>query len=76
AAGETPTTRYNDQFAEDVKRTFQATGMFCFFPIQFWNDNGIGNSANYLSTMLRTDGAPNDVLNNFNALSIIIFSPT
>lgn len=40
AAGETPTTRYNDQFVEDVKRTFQATGMFCFFPIQFWNDNG------------------------------------
>jgi dipeptide/tripeptide permease len=75
AAGETPTTRYNDQFVEDVRRTFQATGMFCFFPIQFWNDNGIGNSASYLSTMLKTDGAPNDVINNFNSLSIIIFSP-
>jgi dipeptide/tripeptide permease len=75
AAGEKPTTRYNDQFVEDVKRTFQATGMFCFFPIQFWNDNGIGNSANYLSTMLTTDGAPNDVLNNFNSLAIILFSP-
>lgn len=40
ANGLTPTTRYNDQFVEDVKRTFQATGMFCFFPVQFWNDNG------------------------------------
>jgi hypothetical protein len=35
----------------------------------------IGNSANYLSTMLRTDGAPNDVLNNFNAFSIMLGSP-
>jgi dipeptide/tripeptide permease len=34
------TTRYNDQFVEDVRRTFQATGMFCFFPVQYWNDNG------------------------------------
>jgi hypothetical protein len=35
----------------------------------------IANSASYLSTMLRTDGAPNDVLYNFNPLSIILFSP-
>jgi dipeptide/tripeptide permease len=75
AHGLTPTTAYNDQFVEDVKRTFQATGMFCFFPVQYWNDNGIGSSANYLSTMLKTDGAPNDVLNNFNPLCIIVCSP-
>ncbi|CAG9951346.1 unnamed protein product, partial [Clonostachys rosea f. rosea IK726] len=39
---------------------------FCLLPVQSWNDNGLANSASYLSTMLRTDGAPNDVLNNFN----------
>ena len=33
-------TRYNDAFVEDVKRALQATGMFCFFPVQIWNDNG------------------------------------
>ncbi|KAI9166372.1 putative peptide transporter ptr2 protein [Paramyrothecium foliicola] len=75
AHGLTVTTRYSDQFVEDVRRTFQATGMFCFFPVQYWNDNGLANAASYLSTMLRTDGAPNDVMNNFNSLSIIIFSP-
>ena len=31
AKGLSPETRYNDQFVEDVKRTTQATGMFCFF---------------------------------------------
>jgi dipeptide/tripeptide permease len=68
-------TRWNNQFVDDVSRTFQAAGIFCFFPIQYLNDNGIGSAANFLSTMLRTDGVPNDVINNFNTLSIIVFAP-
>ncbi|KAK0612785.1 major facilitator superfamily domain-containing protein [Bombardia bombarda] len=68
-------TKWNDQFVEDVRRTFQATGIFCFFPIQYLNDNGIGGAASFLSTMLETNGVPNDVINNFNSLSIIFFAP-
>lgn len=66
---------WNDSFVEDVRRTFQATGMFCFFPIQYINDNGLGISADALSTMLVTDGQPNDLISNFNSLSIIIMAP-
>lgn len=66
---------WNDQFVEDVKRTFEAAGIFCFFPIQSINDNGLGAAASALSTMLTTSGAPNDVMNNFNSLSIIIVAP-
>lgn len=68
-------SHYNDAFVEDVKRTFQATGMFLFFPAQFINDNGLGNAANYLGTMLLNTGVPNDVMSNFNSLSIIIMGP-
>ncbi|KAF2165996.1 hypothetical protein M409DRAFT_66905 [Zasmidium cellare ATCC 36951] len=75
AKGGKPETRYNDQFVEDVKRATQATGMFCFFPVQYWNDNGIGSSANFLSTMLTSNGVPNDVISNFNSLSIICLGP-
>ncbi|KAH8888560.1 MFS general substrate transporter [Thozetella sp. PMI_491] len=75
AAGLSIPTRWNDAFVEDVKRAFQATGIFCFFPIQYLTDNGIGSAASFLSTMLTTDGVPNDVLGNFNSLSIIAFSP-
>ena len=39
------------------------------------NDNGLGGSANALSTMLTTNGVPNDVISNFNSLSIILFAP-
>jgi dipeptide/tripeptide permease len=66
---------WNDQFIEDVRRTFQATGIFSFFPIQYINDNGLGYATGALSTMLKTDGAPNDVIGNFNSLSIIVMAP-
>ncbi|XMA17435.1 hypothetical protein WAI453_010226 [Rhynchosporium graminicola] len=75
AKGSSITVPWNDQFVEDVRRTFQVTGMFCFFPIQYINDNGLGISADALSTMLKTDGVPNDLLGNFNSLSIIIAAP-
>ncbi|KAL4748827.1 hypothetical protein BDW72DRAFT_214557 [Aspergillus terricola var. indicus] len=68
-------TQWNDQFVDDVRRTFQATGIFCFFPIQYINDNGLGGAASFLSTMLKTDGVPNDLISNFNPLSIIVFAP-
>lgn len=75
AVGETPPSRWNDEFVEDVRKTFQATGIFCFFPIQYINDNGLGSAANYLSTELKTNGVPNDVISNFNSLCIIGFTP-
>ncbi|KAK3314467.1 general substrate transporter [Apodospora peruviana] len=68
-------TTWTDEWVDDIRRTFQATGIFCFFPIQYLNDNGIGASASFLSTMLETNGVPNDVINNFNSLSIIAFAP-
>lgn len=66
---------WNDEFVVDVRRTFQATGIFCFFPLQYINDNGLGLSAGALSTMLTTNGVPNDVISNFNSLSIIAMAP-
>jgi dipeptide/tripeptide permease len=75
AAGLSIQTGWNDAFVDDVRRAFQATGIFCFFPIQYLNDNGIGGAAGYLSTMLTTNGVPNDVIQNFNSLSIICSVP-
>lgn len=41
---------WTDGFVEDVRHAFQATGIFCFFPIQMINDNGLGEiSSNLLS---------------------------
>ncbi|KAK2603718.1 peptide transporter ptr2 [Conoideocrella luteorostrata] len=75
AKGLSPENHYSDEFVVDVQRAMQATGMFCFFPVQYWNDNGIGSSANFLGTMLTNNGVPNDVIGNFNSLSIIVLGP-
>jgi dipeptide/tripeptide permease len=75
ATGDSRVVVWNEGFVEDVRRTFQATGMFCFFPIQYINDNGLGIAADALTTMLVTNGVPNDLLYNVNSLSIIVTAP-
>jgi dipeptide/tripeptide permease len=66
---------WNDDFVDDVKRAFGACAIFCFIPIQFINDNGLGGAANIQSNMLLAKGAANDMLSNFNSLVIIVGSP-
>lgn len=65
---------WNDEFVDDVRRTFQATGIFAFFPLQNINDLGLGQAANTATNMLTTNGVPNDVISNFNSLAIIVFA--
>jgi len=67
--------RWDDQFVVDVQRTFQATGIFCFFPMFNINDGGLGAAADALSVMLTTNGVPNDLLGNLNPLIIIFAVP-
>jgi dipeptide/tripeptide permease len=75
ASGSDVVVPWNDDFVEDVRRTFQACGMFCFFPIQAINDNGLGSAADGINTMLTSNGVPNDFLQNFNSILIIIAAP-
>lgn len=66
---------WDDQFVKDVQRTFQAAGIFCFFPVFNINDGGLGAASDALSAMLTTNGVPNDLLTNLNPLIIIIAIP-
>jgi len=75
ASGSNVQVPWNDDFVEDVRRTFQACGMFCFFPIQAINDNGLGSAADGINTMLSSGGVPNDFLQNFNSILIIVTAP-
>jgi dipeptide/tripeptide permease len=70
--GSTKTYDYNDEFVEDVRRTFQACGIFLFMPIYQINDNGIATAANALTASLTTNGLPNDLFDNFNSVAIVI----
>lgn len=52
-----------------------ACAIFLFFPIQQINDGGLGAAANAQSASLTSNGVPNDVLDNFNPLAIILLIP-
>ncbi|TID16792.1 major facilitator superfamily transporter peptide [Venturia nashicola] len=75
AAGKQVTVPWNDEFVDDCARAVQACGIFMFFPIQYINDNGLGEAANAQSTMLTAINVPNDVIGNMNSLIIICTTP-
>ncbi|OJJ45069.1 hypothetical protein ASPZODRAFT_674018 [Penicilliopsis zonata CBS 506.65] len=69
------TVDWSDQLVDDVRRTLVATEIFCYFPIWSVNDGGIGSVASNQGASMTTNGAPNDLLSNLNALAIIIAIP-
>ncbi|KAK9326116.1 H+/oligopeptide symporter [Lipomyces orientalis] len=66
---------WSDKLVEDVRRTLQASFIFLYFPIWTINDGGIGSVATNQGASMVTNGAPNDLLSNFNPLTIIVFIP-
>lgn len=66
---------WTDQLVIDTKRTLAACTIFLYFPIWYSNDGGIGNTLSNQGAAMITNGAPNDLLNNFNPLTIIIVIP-
>ncbi|CCH42577.1 putative membrane protein [Wickerhamomyces ciferrii] len=66
---------WNDQFVQDVKTTFEACKIFLFFVIYNITNGGIGGIQNSQANSLTTNGVPNDLIDNFNPLTIIILIP-
>ncbi|KAI5359360.1 putative proton-dependent oligopeptide transporter family, MFS transporter superfamily [Septoria linicola] len=66
---------WSDKDVDDVRRTMLACAIFLYFPIYNLNDGGIGSVSTSMGSTLTTNGAPNDLLNNFNPLTIIVVVP-
>ncbi|KAG6845295.1 hypothetical protein H0H93_016132, partial [Arthromyces matolae] len=66
---------WDDDFVDEIKRTFQACKLFCFLPIFYMADGGLSTIATSMAGSMTTNGAPNDLLGNFNPLTIIIVAP-
>ncbi|KAJ6064653.1 hypothetical protein N7499_013333 [Penicillium canescens] len=69
------TVSWTDKAVKDVSRTVAACDIFWFYPIWNLNDGGIGSVSTNQGASMVTNGAPNDVLSNFNALTIIFVIP-
>ncbi|KAJ5984696.1 hypothetical protein N7481_006795 [Penicillium waksmanii] len=66
---------WTDKTVAKVATTLQACDIFIYFPIWYMNDGGLGSVQSNQGGSMVTNGAPNDVLNNFNALTIIVTIP-
>ena len=66
---------WDDQLVDDVRRTFSACQIFLYFIVYNLNDGGIGSVLTAQGATMTTAGAPNDLLNNFNPLTIIVAIP-
>lgn len=68
------TATWSDKAVTDVYRTLEACQIFCYFPLWFLNDGGIGATQSNQGAAMSTDGVPNDLLSHFNPLTIIVVS--
>ncbi|KAL5086848.1 POT family-domain-containing protein [Trichoderma sp. SZMC 28011] len=75
AHGKTKPVVWNDHFVEELKRAIRACKVFVFYPI-FWV--GYGQfSTNFVTQagQMNGHGMPNDFMQNFDSISILIFTP-
>jgi dipeptide/tripeptide permease len=66
---------HSDKLVSDIKRTLTACAIFLYIPLYQLNDGGIGPLGSNQGAAMISNGAPNDLLNNFNPLTIIVFTP-
>ena len=73
--GGTAKTRWNDLFIDELKRGLVACRVFVFFPI-YWvvYSQMLNNLVSQAATM-ELHGIPNDIMQNIDSLTIIIFIP-
>ncbi|RFU73016.1 hypothetical protein TARUN_9238, partial [Trichoderma arundinaceum] len=66
---------WTDRAVLDIQRTFEACMVFLYFPIYNLNNGGIGAVLSNQGASMLNNGAPTDLLSNFNPLSIVVFAP-
>ncbi|OJJ61601.1 hypothetical protein ASPSYDRAFT_146144 [Aspergillus sydowii CBS 593.65] len=66
---------WNDHFIDELKRALVACRVFCFYPI-YWVVYG-QFSSNFVTQagQMQGHGIPNDLMQNFDPISIIVFIP-
>lgn len=75
ANGRTQAVPWNDHFIDELKRALRACKVFVFYPI-FWVCYG-QFSTNFVTQagQMEGHGVPNDLMQNFDPISILVFTP-
>ncbi|KAI8939857.1 hypothetical protein NX059_003592 [Plenodomus lindquistii] len=67
--------RWDDHFVEEVKRALIACQVFAFYPIYWVVYGNFSNNFVTQAGQMAGHGIPNDLMQNFDAISIICFLP-
>ncbi|WVR06213.1 hypothetical protein IAU60_003243 [Kwoniella sp. DSM 27419] len=66
---------WDDLFVDEIRQSFSACAVFFLIPIFLLADGGVGAQESAMSASMTLNNAPNDVIDNFNPLTIIVFTP-
>ncbi|KAJ1304227.1 hypothetical protein OPQ81_005391 [Rhizoctonia solani] len=66
---------WDDTFVDEMRRTMHAVKIFVFYPLFWIPYNQMTNNIVSQAGVMSTHGVPNDLLQNINAIAIIIIIP-
>ncbi|TIB12548.1 hypothetical protein E3P89_01602 [Wallemia ichthyophaga] len=66
---------WDGAFVDEVQRGLRASRIFIFYPVYWVCYNNNTNNLVSMAGSLRSDGTPNDLIQNINPISLIIFIP-
>ncbi|KAF2801839.1 PTR2-domain-containing protein [Mytilinidion resinicola] len=75
AIGGRAKTHWDDTFVEEVKRALLACKVFAFYPIYWVVYGQFSNNFVTQAGEMRGHGIPNDLMPNFDPISIVVFVP-
>lgn len=75
ANGKTSPVNWDDHFVEELKRALRACKVFIFYPIFWVCYNQFNSSFVTQASQMEGHGMPNDFMQNFDPISILIFTP-
>jgi POT family proton-dependent oligopeptide transporter len=73
--GKSSNFHWDDHFVEEVKRALIACQVFCFYPIYWVVYGNFSNNFVTQAGQMRGHGIPNDLMQNFDPIAIIVFLP-
>ncbi|KAL4802604.1 POT family-domain-containing protein [Aspergillus unguis] len=66
---------FDDEWVDEVARGLKACRVFLWYPLYWLAYNQMLNNLTSQAATMELGGVPNDIINNFNPLALIIFIP-
>ncbi|KAG2204548.1 hypothetical protein INT47_012607 [Mucor saturninus] len=69
------TATWDDVFVDELRRTFKACVVFCWYPIYWLCYSQMTSNMVSMAATMHTGNVPNDIMQNINPLSLVLFIP-